>query len=195
VSSAWEQGYATACRRMVEEAKEAGAHGVVGVVDAVHELSDEGVREYHLTGTAVVVDGLPRQEQVWTSYPAGQRLAKLLESGLVPTSVVSAVGSVRMWAVCATQQLMRGDFTMGQVPPGSPITQYADAQTQARSLARDSARAVLDGDTLVGVRMEVTEERVGRADLSVECILRGTRVRRYKAAEPPPLPRPTVTLW
>ena len=118
VQDAWRTGFATAYQRMVEEATEAGGHGVIGVVDTSHHLADMGVTEFHLTGTAVVVDGAPAPPAVWTTYLAGQRLAKLVEAGFMPVSVAAALVSVRVWDVCVTEFQLRGQSYAGGVGGG-----------------------------------------------------------------------------
>ena len=59
VEDAWAQGYGTAYRRMIEEATDHGAHGVIGVVDRVASVADTGTTEFHFLGTAVTVEGGP----------------------------------------------------------------------------------------------------------------------------------------
>ncbi|HET9078331.1 MAG TPA: heavy metal-binding domain-containing protein [Acidimicrobiales bacterium] len=203
IRQAWHQGFDTAYQRMVEEARAAGAHGVIGVVDTSRSLVDRSIREFHIYGTAVVVDGSPAGP-VWTSYLAGSRLAKLIESGFMPVAVVASMASVRMWAVCVTEYLMKGQsYGYGSVsgyPPGAyggsggEIGQMADAQMQARRVARDHARYDLGRDTLHGASLDVGQWEVGPGDLEVDCILRGTRVRRFRPADPLPPPRLTVPL-
>ena len=43
VEDSWREGFTSAYSRMIEEAQNLGAHGVVGVVDAENPLSDTGV--------------------------------------------------------------------------------------------------------------------------------------------------------
>ena len=57
VEDAWSDGFTSAYQRMVEEAATAGAHGVVGVVDTTQPLAGEGVLEFRVQGTAVMVKG------------------------------------------------------------------------------------------------------------------------------------------
>ena len=52
-----EQTHHSLTRYVLEEAQEAGAHGIIGVVDTNRHLGDLGVTEFHITGTAVVVEG------------------------------------------------------------------------------------------------------------------------------------------
>ena len=195
VSRAWKDGYDAAFQRMREEAAEAGAHGVIGVVDRSTHLLEGAIREFHMYGTAVVVEGADPPEQIWTSYLAGQRLAKLVEAGLFPVSVVAAMASVRVWAVCSTEILLRGGYdTWGTVRPTDEIVQVADAEMQARRLARDQIRRDLGGDALHGADLEVGWHEISEGDVERQCTLRGTRVRRFKDADPLPPPVPTVTL-
>jgi len=113
IESAWSQGFGAAYTRMVEEAQEAGAHGIIGVVDTTRHLGDLGVTEFHITGTAVVVEGVDPPPAIWTTYLAGQRLAKLVEAGWMPVSVAAAMISVRVWAYCMTEYLLSGRGVMG----------------------------------------------------------------------------------
>lgn len=195
VTRAWLDGYATACQRMVEEARAAGAHGVIGVVDSSAHLVDGAIREFHMLGTAVVIEGADRPDEVWTTYLAGQRLAKLVEAGFFPVSVVAAMASIRVWSVCATEILLRGGYdSWGTVQPTDEIVQVADAEMQARRSARDQVRAVLGRDVLQGAELEVGWHEISEGDFERHCTLRGTRVRRVRDAEPLPAPAPTVTL-
>jgi hypothetical protein len=108
VESTWGQGFGAAYSRMMEEAAEVGAHGVIGVVDTMRHLGDVGITEFHITGTAVVVDGQAPPPRPWTTFLAGQRLNKLMEAGWAPVSVAASFSSIRVWAYCVTEYLMRG---------------------------------------------------------------------------------------
>ena len=96
IEDAWHQGFDGAYARMLEEASAAGAHGVVGVTDTSQPLGDLGVLEFRVQGTAVRVAGgqLPADGRPWTTYLAGQRLAKSIEAGLAPVSI-AATGLLR----------------------------------------------------------------------------------------------------
>jgi hypothetical protein len=195
VTQAWSEGFNNAYRRMVEEAQDAGAHGIIGVIDTSRPLIENGIREFHIYGTAVVVDGAPPPENIWTCYLAGQRLAKLIEAGLMPLAVVASFASVRVWAVCATEILLRGGYDgWGVVQPVEEITQMAEAQMQARRRSRDHIKALLGRDALHGATMDANWREIGEGDYEIDCTLRGTRVRRFKATNPLPTPLPTVSL-
>ncbi|MGD0881220.1 MAG: hypothetical protein ABSB09_06610 [Acidimicrobiales bacterium] len=197
VEDAWSAGFATACNRMVEEAASGGAHGVVGVVDTCLPLSDMGVLEFRVQGTAVRVAGgaPPAGGRPWTTYLAGQRLTKLVEAGYAPVSIAAAVASVRVWANCVTQYLTEGSNSMfASATAGSEIIQTVKAQTVARQLAAQRVKGQLGHDSLHGAAMTTTQRELGEGDAEVECVLRGNRVRRFKDFDPMPRPRPTVRL-
>ncbi|HXW32581.1 MAG TPA: hypothetical protein VEJ21_05760 [Acidimicrobiales bacterium] len=195
VEAAWSQGFGSAYRRMVDEAHEAGAHGVVGVVDRARYLGEQGVVEFHLTGTAVMVDGTAPPAVLWSTYLAGQRLGKLFEAGLAPVSVAAAMAAVLMWPNCQTEFMIQGGVgAMWGGSTGGEITQVTHAETAVRHLARAAVRAQLGSDSLHGASFEVSHRGAGAGGHVIECTLRGTRVRRFKDFDPLPPPRPTVRL-
>jgi hypothetical protein len=183
LEDAWASGFTTACHRMLDEAGLAGAHGIVGVVDTAAPLADMGVVEFRVQGTAVrVVDGpAPADGRPWSTYLAGQRLAKLVEAGYAPVSVAATVASVGVWANCVTQYL-------------TEILQTVSAQTAARRIATERIRAQLGPDSLHGASLSTTQRELGEGDAAIECVLRGNRVRRFKDFDPMPSPTPTVRL-
>jgi uncharacterized protein YbjQ (UPF0145 family) len=198
VEDAWLQGFGSAFTRLIEEAQQVGAHGIIGVTDTSHNLADMNVAEFHVLGTAVVVEGAPPPPggEPWTTYLAGQRLAKLIEAGFMPISVIAAIASVRVWASCITEYLMEGNtYAWGQMGASTyEIDQVSEARLAAKSLARDHARRQLGSDTLHGASIETTERELGAGDQVLECMLRGTRVRRFKDFDPLAAPRPTIRL-
>src|ERR1700728_4818082 len=147
VEAAWLEGFGSAYGRLIEEAQEAGAHGVIGVTDTSHNLVDMNVAEFHILGTAVVVEGAPPPPggEPWTTYLAGPRLAKLVEAGFMPISVIAAIASVRVWASCVTEYLMEGSaYAWGQMRGSTyEIEQISEGHLAARALAREHARSQL----------------------------------------------------
>ena len=181
---------------MLEEAQTAGAHGVVGVIDTSSRLADLGVLEFHVRGTAVkVVDGTPPPDgRPWTTYLAGQRLAKLIEAGYVPVSVAAAVSSVRVWAYCITEYLMEGNMSWGSPTGPHLVEQVSKAHMAVRQLARKHVREQLAGDELHGATIDVVARELSQGDEVIDCTLRGNRMRRFKDFDQVELPRPTVRL-
>jgi hypothetical protein len=196
VEDAWRQGFDAAYGRLLEEAAEVGAHGVVGLVDASDRLSDLGVLEFKVQGTAVRVDGAADPAGApWTTYLAGQRLAKSIEAGFAPVSIAASVSSVRVWAYCITEYLTEGsNANWGYRMPTSEIEQTAHAHMAVRRIARERVRDQLGSDSLHGASMMTTEHELGQGDSELQCILRGNRVRRFEEFDPLPPPQPTVRL-
>jgi hypothetical protein len=197
IEDAWRDGFTSAYERMIEEATSVGAHGVVGLIDASERLSDIGVLEFRVQGTAVKVkDGAPPADgRPWTTYLAGQRLAKSVEAGFAPVSIAATVASVRVWAYCMTEYLTEGSTAnWGYQTPASEIEQMSRAHMAVRRLARQQLRSGLDGDSIHGASMITTERELGQGDAELQCIMRGNRVRRFKKFDPLSPPRPTVRL-
>ncbi len=195
VEEAWAQGFGSAYSRMLDEAVSLGAHGVIGIVDRAMPLDETGVTEFHILGTAVVVDGAEPPPQPFTTYLAGQRLAKLLEAGFMPVAVATALASVRVWASCVTEILMGGQTTFGvNWGTSHEVNQISEAHAAVREIAREHVRRQLGSDTLHGCRLEMSGRSVDEGDQVIECTLRGTGVRRFRDAEPLEAPRPTVRL-
>lgn len=197
-TDAWQAGFDAAYGQMMDSAARLGAHGVVGVVDTSADRAEAGLREIRMFGTAVVVDGEDPPASVWSCRLRGQTLAKLIEAGFWPVSVAGAMSSVRSWAVCATKMLMEGDYdelsnSRHRVKAGSAITQLADAHMQARRLVRDRLADTVGDDVLFGGELESTRREIRAGDIEVECVLRGSRVRRRDHVKPAP-PLPVVTL-
>jgi len=209
VEEAWTQGYGAAFERMVTEAVDLGAHGVIGISHRIHHLSDTPVTEFHLLGTAVVVEGGPAPSggRPWTTFLSGQRLGKLFEAGFAPVSVAAALSSVRVWAYCVTEFLMEGGTAswvtqysgrqMGQTQwtyGPREVEQVSSAHMAARDLVRRAVRNQLGGDTLHGASIDMVKRELGSGDSVIECTLFGTRVRRFKDFDPMAPPTPTVRL-
>jgi hypothetical protein len=193
----WATGFGLAYQRMVAEAAAIGAHGVVGVTDEMRRLAGTSALEFRIQGTAVGVPGADPPPEPFTTYLSGQRLAKLFEAGLVPVAVAAALSSVQMIGYCVTSYQLAGSVSgswSGAVSGVHPIDQVGKAHRAARHLAREHVRAQLCGDSLHGATLEVTEREVGEGDLTVDCLIRGTRVRRFADFEPLPEPRPVVRL-
>ena len=183
----------TACWR---RPRDAGAHGIVGVVDIdvpSDRRRDPGVPP--ATGPRWSSREPSHRLQIWTSYLAGQRLAKLLEAGFLPVSIAASMASVRIWAVCSTEILLRGGYDQwGIVAPGDEIRQLSDAHMEARRRARDHIRNVLQGGVLHGAEVQVAEHEIGEGDREVVCTIRGNAVQKVKDAAALPAPLPTVRL-
>jgi hypothetical protein len=195
VENGWNEGFTSAYSRMLEEAQEIGAHGIVGVIDTESAMSEAGIIEFHLRGTAVKLEGAPAPTTApWTTYLAGQRLAKIFEAGYAPVSIIAAISSLRVWAYCITEYLMGGSGGMWGNPNSMEIDQLVRPQTYVRSTALSTARNQLHGDALHGAALNVREREFEHGDYEVNALLRGNRIRRFKSFEALSVPQPTVSL-
>ncbi len=196
IEQSWSTGFALAYERMMDEVGALGAHGVIAVSDEVGPLARTGAIEFSIRGTAVSVPGVERPPTPFSTYLSGQRLAKLLEAGFVPVAVVAAMSSVQMFAYCITRYQLAGTSQgpWSGLSGVQPIAQVGRAQRATRRLARQRLRAQLGADVLHGATVTQRDREIGESDLAIECVIRGTRVRRFRDAVSIPEPRPVVRL-
>jgi hypothetical protein len=201
LESSWTQGWELSRKRMIEEATALGAHGVIGVTDELKTLAGPNTVEFRFSGTAVAVPQAPKGPWPFTTYLAGQRLSKLIEAGFAPVSVVASLSAVQMYGYCITHAQLAGAVAGSWYGPGAPgqpgvapIEQVNRAHAAVRRLSRERVRAQLGTDVVHGATMEVTEREIGEGDLAVQCLLKGNRVRPFKAFDPLPVPQPVVPL-
>lgn len=180
--------------RLVEEAKALGAHGVVGIVDHSAHHADMASFEISLSGTAIGVPGAPVPAEPFTTFLAGAKLNKLVESGFAPVAIALSVASVSVFASCITEYQLRGSaqWGWGGVPAGE-VDQVARAHEAARQIAREAVRSQLSGDLLHAAKMTVTTNESSEGP-QIEVSLRGNRVRRFSEFEEMEPPRPVVRL-
>ena len=193
---AWTEGFEQAHARLVDEAKEAGAHGVIGVVQRVGTREGIDAREFHLYGTAVRLRGHDAPTPFTTSL-AGPRLVELLQAGLSPVRVVATLAEVHVYAVCTTQYLCGkgAGLSMGFAPSaGEEITQWSSAETAVRRVARQRLRTTLGTDELHNVTMSCHSDEVGEGDGELTCYLAGDRVRRVAPFAQQGTPTPVLRL-
>ncbi|HVC15458.1 MAG TPA: hypothetical protein VND62_11440 [Acidimicrobiales bacterium] len=200
IEESWATGWGLATGRMLDEAKALGASGIVGVVDEMRPLFG-GTVEFRASGTAVAVPDAPRPANPFSTYLCGQRLGKLIEAGFAPVSVVATLSAVRMLGSCVTHYQLAGTNVgtwygpaAGGVSGVGPVDQVNRAEAAARSLARERVRGQLGADILHGATLESSEREIGEGDLSIQCTLKGTRVRRFKDFDPLPDALPVVRL-
>lgn len=200
LEQSWATGWGLAVGRMVDEAASLGATGVVGVVDDMRPLVSPNTVEFRASGTAVAVEGTPAPAAPFTTYLSGQRLTKLFEAGFAPVSVVATMSAVQMLGYCITNYQLAGSAQVGWYGSGrggagvASIDQVNRAQAAVRRLARERIRTQLGSDVLHGASLETSEREIGEGDLSMQCLLKGSRVRQFKDFDPLPHPVPVVRL-
>ncbi|MGB9111237.1 MAG: hypothetical protein WCF24_00745 [Acidimicrobiales bacterium] len=192
---AWRLGFSSSYQRLVDEAARLSAHGVIALVDRVIHDPDTATYRFTIEGTAVRVAGAPDTKALFTTYLAGQKLNKLLEAGYAPVSVVAEFVSIQVFASCITEYLLQGRGAVGWGQSiGGELDQLSRAHEAARHVARERVRAGLGSDLLHAAHLEVSERELTGSGPQINVMLKGNRVRRFKAYEPLPPPRPVVRL-
>ena len=192
----WEHSFyesgVVACRdaalmRILQEASDLDAHGVVGVRLIRRHLEGVGnSMELTMIGTAIRRAGQPPLHTPFMSHLDGVSFGKLLHGGYVPVALVVGIGVMEIDPGCQTEWQLRSWSN-------ARVDQISDGLEAARMLGisrLEGEVARVDADGAVGVEVDFnTHELVGESML-VELYLTGTAVRRY-AKDPmdePPLP-------
>jgi hypothetical protein len=193
IEETWSAALQLATDRLLAEARQLGAHGVIGVLERAEHHGDTSSFEFSLSGTAVGIEGVPVPEHPFTTFLAGQKLNKLVESGFAPVAIALTIAEVGVYASCVTEYQLRGGNQWGWGGLNSEVDQVARAHAAARSLARERIRAQLDGDVLHAAAL-VVRSNESQEGPQIEVVVRGNRVRRFKAPEEIEPPRPVVNL-
>jgi uncharacterized protein YbjQ (UPF0145 family) len=181
--AAWRRGYDAAFSRMVDQAKAAGAHGVVGVKDDRHDFAETGALEYRVVGTAVRVAGAHEPKGVpWTTHLAGPPLVNLIAGGYVPIAAVVERTWMAVWPYCLTKFFLEGRLTqrdlMGE--PVQEVDQISDAKMKVVEIATAHVRDHAKGDPVYGMDVELGDEHLGGTGAWImDATTRGTRLRRF----------------
>jgi hypothetical protein len=180
--SAWQRGFGTAFKRMVDQARKAGAHGVIGVSDSRQPFADSAALEYRVSGTAVRVDGAEASRtRPWTTHLAGQRLINAIEGGYMPISALVQRCWMAVWPYCLTEYFLVGKLTqrdlMGE--PVQEVIQVSDAKMKLVEIAADHVRNEAQSDPVLGLDVEWSDTHLGFGTWIMNVTLRGTRVRRF----------------
>lgn len=188
LDEAWMQAHQTALGRMLKEAADLGAQGVVGVKTDMSHPTNENSCEVHVYGTAVGVKGSPAPRELWCTQIAGHKLAKLIEIGFVPGSVVYSRCTAIMSEGCYMEY-----YGSGRCGTGYAISPIQDAHKLARSRAIEAAQRYARNSSLYDVRMSIREaERY--QNTYITCSLYGSAVDRVRPTLPVAHPVPTVSL-
>lgn len=186
LDEAWATAFSTAHQRLVEEATGLGAHGVVGVqVRMGHPTSDRST-EVHLYGTAVRLAGAA-PGPLWTTRIAGHKLAKLVEAGYAPASILYARCTGVMYEGCYMEH-----WGPNMVGAGTALQPIQDVHNLARSRALQEAWRLAGGHSLYDVELGAHE--VEGTTAYVTCQILGSLVRRVRPALPLAPPVSTVGL-
>jgi uncharacterized protein YbjQ (UPF0145 family) len=180
-----------ALARIIAEARDLGAHGVVGVrLIRRHLEGVGGALEFTAIGTAIRRSGGPNLERPFMSHLDGVAFGKLLHGGYVPVSLVIGIGAVEIDPGCTTEWMLRSWNN-------ARIDQISDGIEMARMLGISRLEGELeavDADGAVGVDVQFTNHEVATGALLVELISIGTAVRRYAKDPMDEVPLPIMRL-
>jgi hypothetical protein len=185
--AAWRRGYDAAFSKMVAQATDAGAHGVVGVRDDRHDFAETGALEYRVIGTAVRVTGAPEPKGApWTTHLAGPPLVNLIAGGYVPIAAVVERTWLAVWPYCLTKFFLEGRLSqrnlMGE--PVQEVAQVSDAKMKLVEIATAHVRDEAKGDPVYGMDIELGDEHLGGSGAWImDATIRATRLRRFGPAQ------------
>jgi uncharacterized protein YbjQ (UPF0145 family) len=187
--SAWKRGYSAAFSRMLEQAKAAGAHGVIGVRDDRHHFAETPALEYRVIGTAVRVTAAPEPKGApWTTHLAGSALVNLIASGYVPVSALVERTWMAVWPYCLTRFFLEGKIRQRDLmgDPVQEVDQVSDAKMKVVEIATAHVRDEATGDPVYGIDIELGDEHIGGSGAWImDATVRATRLRRFDPAGDP----------
>ncbi len=194
--SALYHGWDTAVDRMLTEASELGADGVVGVRLTEQHLG-AGNREFVALGTAVRSTGETHAGWPFSTTLAGQDVAKLVHSGWMPASIAVGISVAIRHDDYATR------VAQGAWAPNMEVAGFSELVTAVRAdarrqLAQRTSHAGADGailDSPVSLSVHELEAGEGHRDHVAESsVLASTVVRFHRAETLPPAPSMVVML-
>jgi uncharacterized protein YbjQ (UPF0145 family) len=180
-----------ALARIIEEARDLGAHGVVGVRLIRRHLEGVGSSlEFTLIGTAIRRTGGPPLARPFMSHLDGVAFSKLLHGGYVPVALVVGIGAVEIDPGCGTEWLLRSwnNVRIDQVSDGIEAARLLGIQRLEEEIE------TVDADGAVGVDIDFVNHAVGTGALLSELVCVGTAVRRYAKDPLDEVPLPIMRL-
>jgi uncharacterized protein YbjQ (UPF0145 family) len=180
-----------ALARIVEEARDLGAHGVVGVRLIRRHLEGVGSSlEFTVIGTAIRRTGGPPLARPFMSHLDGVAFSKLLHGGYVPVALVVGIGAVEIDPGCGTEWLLRSwnNVRIDQVSDGIEAARLLGIQRLEEEIE------AVDADGAVGVDVDFVNHAVGTGALLSELVCVGTAVRRYAKDPLDEVPLPIMRL-
>jgi hypothetical protein len=178
--SAWQRGFSAAFKRMVDQARIAGAHGVIGVRDSRTRLADTEALEYKVTGTAVRVLGADIPDlKPWTTHLAGQELANVIGGGFMPISAMVQRTWIAVWPYCMTQFFLEGKIRQREMmgEPVQEVAQVSDAKMKLIEVATAHVRSEAQGDPVTNIEVEWGDSHFASGAWVMNATLRASRLR------------------
>lgn len=185
-----DEAYRLALGRLIEETREAKAHGVVGVRVNMRNMEHVGgMIEFTAIGTAIKRRGAPLLDEPFTSHLSGVEFAKLMQTGYVPTRLVFTVSAVQINEGCVVEH-------QAQSFANQEINQISDAVRWVRhnvinQLAEISAPY---GKHTIGVKTRVKTHEVGMRSRLIHMDALGTVVHEFANVPLPKEPLPILRL-
>jgi hypothetical protein len=173
--------------RLVAEAEEVGAQGIVGIQVEMSHPTNQNSTEVHLWGTAVRVPGAT-PGPIWTTRIAGHKLAKLVEAGYVPAQVIYARCTGVMYEGCYVEH-----YGPRMVAAGTPLTPIQDVHNLARGRALQEAWRLTNGQSLYDVELTAHESESAETTYVTVQVL-GSAVRRVRPTLALAVPIATLSL-
>lgn len=176
------RGYATALSRLLLEARALGADGVVGIDLTIADLA--GAREFLALGTAVRARSRTRPPHPFTTDLRGGEVAKLMQGGWVPASILIGFDVAIKHDDWANRTQARS-WTNTEVSGYTELTQHARALVRA-DVEHQVGRLGADGfvASAVGLHVFAVEAGENHRDHVAEALLTGTAVAQFGAAQP-----------
>jgi uncharacterized protein YbjQ (UPF0145 family) len=186
------RGYATALSRLLQEATALGADGVVGIRLRIDPLGN--AREFTALGTAVRARSAVRPSRPFTTDLPGSDVAKLMQSGWVPSGLLVAF-----------EVAIRHDDWQTYTQVGSwvnvEVTGYTELTQHVRGVVRSDIRQQLrrtgaDGFVASAIDLHVFEIEPGEnhRDHVAEALMVGTSLARFRRLSPVDRPRALTIL-
>jgi uncharacterized protein YbjQ (UPF0145 family) len=175
------QARRTAIGRMVEECRELGGHGVVGVRLSIGQFPSGGL-EFKAIGTAIRAPGARPLKTPFTSDLSGQDFAKLVMKGWMPAGLVLGITIAARHDDWLTRGQTRWGAGNAEVNGWTELVNDArhDARTQlAADVKRLGAEGVVVADMDFRVRERECPAQEGGRDHIVEAINIGTAIVRF----------------
>ncbi|MBX9670144.1 MAG: heavy metal-binding domain-containing protein [Candidatus Obscuribacterales bacterium] len=153
--------------RMLLEARELGAHGVIGVrVKASHFNWATRLTEFTAIGTAIRLPGYKSDGTVFTSDLNGQEFWQLYNAGYLPRELSFGVCTYYIKCDPETRQIIDPtliDFMKGRSTNNQEIVLFSQGFYEARSLAMDrltSDAMAVNADGIVSVDVDYSIQTV-----------------------------------
>jgi len=182
------QARRTAIGRMVEECRELGGHGVVGVRLTIGAFPSGGL-EFKAIGTAIRAPGIAaRLKQPFTSDLSGQDFAKLVMKGWMPAGLVLGISIAARHDDWRTRGQVRWGAGNAEVSGWTELVNDArhDARTQlAADVKRLGGEGVVVADMDFRVRERECPAQEGTRDHIVEVVNIGTAIVRFASSAQP----------